>query len=74
MTTESAVAKVLELSEEERYRIALKLLASVNTDLPLSDAWKAEIERREAEHEGHPNQVTPHDVVRDRVLTQLRQK
>ena len=45
-------AEALQLSAEERVRLADHLLASVSTEPEVEEAWAEEIERRLAEVEG----------------------
>jgi len=51
MATAEMLAEMLELPEEERARLALELLRSLDGDPEqgIEEAWDAEIERRSAE-------------------------
>jgi putative addiction module component (TIGR02574 family) len=48
---EELTAAVLAMPEEARARLVDAALASFGDPGPLSDAWKAELDRREAEYE-----------------------
>lgn len=48
---EEIKAAVLSLAPEDQAEIADAILANIADPGPLSDAWKAELDRREAEYE-----------------------
>jgi len=48
---EEIKASVLSLAREDQAEIADAILANIADPGPLSDAWKAELDRREAEYE-----------------------
>ncbi len=65
------VAEILTLPGEERLRLVEIIWASLVTDpssVPLSDAHRAVIDERLAEHERNPDDV----VSRDEVLAEAR--
>ena len=67
--------ELMQLSAVERLDIAEKLWDSVHPpgsarpgeDIPLTDEQKAEIDRRLAEHERHPERAEPWEMVRERL-------
>lgn len=56
-------AEALQLSAEERVRLADRLLASVSSDPEIDEAWAEEIERRLAEVEAGAPLVSLEDAV-----------
>ena len=56
-------AEALQLSAEERVRLADRLLASVAADPDIEQAWAEEIERRLAEAEAGAPLVSLEDAV-----------
>jgi putative addiction module component (TIGR02574 family) len=57
------------LSARERLELVQELwdqIASRPEDVPVTDAQRGELERRFAEHQGAPNEVTSWDVVKAR--------
>jgi len=65
------VAEILKLPAEERLRLVELIwesLAARPSDVPLSDAHRALIDQRVAEHERSPDDV----VLREEVLAQAR--
>ena len=52
-------AEALNLSAEERARLADRLLASLTQDGEIEEAWAAEVERRIAEIESGRAQTVP---------------
>ena len=56
-------AEALQLSAEERVRLADRLLASVSSDPQIEEAWAEEIERRLAEVEAGAPLVSLEDAV-----------
>jgi len=52
-------AEALQLSPEERARLVEKLIASLDVDPEVEEAWAAEVERRNAEIESGTVSVLP---------------
>ncbi len=50
-TVEALEAEALRLSNQERARLVERLIASLDTDSDIEDAWAAEVERRNPEIE-----------------------
>jgi putative addiction module component (TIGR02574 family) len=50
-TVESLEAEALQLSAAERARLIERLIASLDTDPEVEEAWAVEVERRNAEIE-----------------------
>lgn len=50
-TVEELDAEALRLSSGERARLVERLIASLDTDPEIEEAWAAEVERRHAETE-----------------------
>jgi putative addiction module component (TIGR02574 family) len=50
-TVETLEAEALQLSAAERARLVERLIASLDIDPEVEDAWAAEVERRNAEIE-----------------------
>jgi putative addiction module component (TIGR02574 family) len=50
-TLDKLEAEALQLSPEERARLIEKLIASLDVDPAVEDAWAVEVERRNAEIE-----------------------
>ncbi|MFN0300939.1 MAG: addiction module protein [Burkholderiales bacterium] len=50
-TVETLEAEALRLSNEERARLVERLIASLDIDSDIEDAWATEVERRNAEIE-----------------------
>ena len=48
-TLETVEAEALQLSAAERARLVERLIASLDVDPDVEDAWAAEVERRNAE-------------------------
>jgi putative addiction module component (TIGR02574 family) len=69
--SDTDVAEILKLPAEERLRLVEIIWASLVADplsVPLSDAHRAVIDERLAEHERNPDDV----VSRDEVLAEAR--
>ena len=67
------VAEILRLPAEERLRLVELIwesLAPKPSEVPLSDAHRAVIDERVAEHERNPDDVVP----REEVLDQARRR
>ncbi|HEX4128411.1 MAG TPA: addiction module protein [Pirellulales bacterium] len=63
------------LSVEDRIALAQAIWDSIDPDAAsvLSDAQRAELERRLADHEQHPERAVPWEVVKANVLANLGQ-
>ena len=65
-----------KLSKSERIALADELWESVDEevrmDFVLTDAQKAELDRRIADYEANPDDVIPWEQVRDEALARLR--
>ena len=71
--SDADVAEILKLPPEERMRLLEIIWASLASDpssVPLSDAHRAVIDERLAEHERNPDDV----VSRDQVLAEARRR
>jgi putative addiction module component (TIGR02574 family) len=51
ITIEAVEAEALQLSTVERARLVERLIASLDADPDVEDAWAAEVERRQAQIE-----------------------
>jgi putative addiction module component (TIGR02574 family) len=66
MTTEALMNEALALPLAERSYVAERLLRSLEDDIPLSDAWREEVERRIARRErGESHSFSREEVRRD---------
>ena len=64
--SDADVAEILKLPAEERLRLVELIwesLAAKPSEVPLSDAHRAVIDERIAEHERNPDDVVPRDEV-----------
>lgn len=59
------------LSVEERLALVEELWDSIAEATPLTDAQRAELKRRLAEHEANPDDVVPWEVVRASISARL---
>lgn len=59
MQVEILEAEALKLSAAERARLAERLIASLDEDAEIEEAWAVEVERRIAEIESGSVQLTP---------------
>lgn len=59
LTLETLEAEVLQLSAAERARLVEKLIASLDMDPAVEEAWAAEVERRHAEIESGAVSLLP---------------
>ena len=66
-------SEALKLTLGERAALAQRLLASLDEDAQIEDAWAAEIERRIAEVESGAVQVIPIACVRHTMSSERRQ-
>ena len=55
-TIEDLEAQALQLEPEERARLVRKLIASLDADPAVEEAWAAEVERRHAQIESGQSQ------------------
>ena len=58
-TIESLEAEALQLSTAERARLVERLIASLDVDPEVEEAWAAEVERRHAEVENKTVSLLP---------------
>ncbi len=58
-TVEALEAEALQLSAAERARLVERLIASLDIDPEIEDAWAAEVERRNAEIESGAVSLIP---------------
>ncbi|MCR4297893.1 MAG: addiction module protein [Gallionella sp.] len=58
-TIESIEAEALQLSTAERARLVERLIASLDVDPEVEEAWAAEVERRHAEIENKAVSLLP---------------
>jgi len=58
-TIETLEAEALQLSRAERARLVERLIASLDTDPAIEEAWAAEVERRNAEIESGAVSLVP---------------
>jgi putative addiction module component (TIGR02574 family) len=58
-SVDAVVADALQLTAEERARVADKLLASLSEDPDIEQAWAAEVERRLTEIESGRARLVP---------------
>ena len=70
----STLSQLLKLSADDRAELAMALWESLSdsereTDLALTDAQAAEIDRRWAEHLANPGSAVPWSEVRRKLLT-----
>ena len=71
--SDTDVAEILKLPVEERMRLVELIWESLAADpsaLPLSDAHRAVLDERLAEHERNPDDV----VTRDEILAEARRR
>jgi len=73
MTVESLLRQAEALTPDERRELAARLLeAEVADDPPLSDAMKAELDRRVAEFIANPGIGVPWEVVKEQARNRVR--
>lgn len=65
-------AEVLGLSAAERSRLLERLIASLDADPEIQEAWVQEAERRDAEVDSGAVSLVPGDQVLSRLRTDLR--
>ena len=71
-SVDAVVADALQLTAEERARVADQLLASLSEDPDIEQAWVAEVERRLAEIESGRAQLVPAAVAIARARAVLK--
>jgi len=59
LTIESLEAEALRLSAAERARLVERLIASLDADPQVEEAWASEVERRQAEIESNVASLLP---------------
>ena len=67
----SKVAEIRDLSLAERLEIVEDIWDSIaydSAELPISDQLQAELDRRQAEHERHPEAGVSWQVLKERLL------
>ena len=72
-TAEEIETAAMHLSVSERARLAQRLLASLDEDSEVEQAWAAEIDRRIAAYENGDTTLVPAAEVFARIRTRLRQ-
>ena len=71
-TLEALEADALQLSPAERARLVERLIASLDTDPEIEEAWAAEVERRNAEIESGAVSLIPGPEALARLKAQFR--
>lgn len=71
-TVETLEAEALRLSNQERARLVERLIASLDTDSDIEDAWAAEVERRNAEIESGAVSLISGPEALDRLKAEFR--
>ena len=72
MQIEILEAQALKLTNSERARLAERLLASLDEDSEIEEAWAAEVERRLADVESGRVQMIPADEAIARARKSLK--
>lgn len=72
LTVETLEAEALRLSNEERARLVERLIASLDTDSDIEDAWAAEVERRNTEIESGAVSLISGPEALDRLKAEFR--
>jgi putative addiction module component (TIGR02574 family) len=70
-TVESLEAEALQLSPGERARLIDRLIASLDADPEVEEAWAAEVERRQAEIESGAARLLPGPETLARLKTEF---
>ena len=60
------------LSVEERLALVEELWDSIAEATPLTDAHRAELDRRLAEHEANPDDVVPWETIKASITARLK--
>ena len=71
-TVETIEAEALELSAADRARLIERLIASLDVDPEVEDAWAAEVERRHAEVESGAVSMLPGPETLARLKAEFR--
>ena len=71
-TVEALEAEALQLSAAERARLIERLIASIDADPEVEDAWAAEVERRSAEIESGAVSLIPGPEALAKLKTEFR--
>jgi putative addiction module component (TIGR02574 family) len=71
-TVEALEAEALQLSAEERGRLIERLIASLDVDPGVDDAWAAEVERRNAQIESGAVSLIPGPEALARLKAEFR--
>jgi putative addiction module component (TIGR02574 family) len=75
MSAEKLLARVLKLPREERARLALDVLSSLEeSDDEVASVWASELERRAAEVEDGSAETFDWEDVEQEVLSELAQR
>ena len=71
MTLETLEAEALKLPPSDRSRLLERLMASLDTDGEIEDAWAREADRREAELDSGAIEALPGEQVMERLRARL---
>lgn len=71
-TVEALEAEALQLSPAERARLVERLIASLDTDPEIEEAWAVEVERRNAEIESGAVSLIPGPEALAKLKAQFR--
>ena len=71
-TVETLEAEALRLSAAERARLVERLIASLDADPEIEEAWAAEVERRHAEIESGAAEPLPGPETLSKVKAEFR--
>lgn len=71
-TVEALEAEALQLSSAERTRLVERLIASLDADPEVEEAWAAEVERRNAEIESGAVSLVPGPEALARLKAEFR--
>lgn len=74
MNKATLLAEIMQLTPKERRDLVEELVAAVeeDEDFALTPEQMAEIDRRIAEHERHPERAIPWEVVRERLRARFK--
>lgn len=62
-----------KLSVEERIALVEELWDSISEDTPLTEAQRAELDRRLEEHKRNPGDVVPWEVIKASIAARLKE-
>jgi len=71
-TVEALEAEILRLPAAERARLVERLIASLDTDPEIEEAWATEVERRQAEIESGATSLLPGPETLAKIKAKLR--